>query len=203
MTAVGIHPSPTGDAMTRRLVLSLLCAVVGLASTSAVALADHRRDGYERIQHQAAELADHSRDLYYEIRQHYRGEPFAAGVMSEVLGLYRSARRLNGYAAARSSYSALEREMSRMESAFHQVEDAIRGISAHHGSHRHVRELVRHIDDLVHDVHEDVHALGDRDFFGPDRGRPSGEGTRPIGGVGLSPGDWYFGGGGFTVRLGR
>ncbi len=191
--------------MTRRHIVTSLLSVVCISAAATTALGDHRRDRHDEIREHAAKLADHSRELYDEVRNHYRGQPFTAQLMSEVLGLYRSARRMTGYADAHSSPVTLEREMTRMENAFQNAEDSLRGISRHHGGHRHVRELAQCIDELVHHIHDDIHDLDDRRYFGGDRGGPGYRYVPPTatGGTGLGPRDWYFGGGGFTVRLGR
>lgn len=185
--------------MTRCLVLSL----VSLATLSAGSVAwaddahDHgfRRDPHNQIDRRSAELAQHSRELYDEIREHYRGQPFAAHLMSDSLNVYRSARRMTGYAQAHSRYSTMEREVQRLEDAFHHLEDTLRGVRQHHGSHRHIRDLARHMDDLVHQIHDDVHDLR-HEHVGHGGGYGYGSG------YGYGNG-WTFGSGGFTVRLGR
>lgn len=165
-----------------------------LGGVATAARADHDHDPHDRIADRAADLADHSRDLYYEIRNHYRGEPFAAHLMSDTLNVYRSARRMTGFAQAHARYSIMEREVQRLEDAFHHLEETLRGTAHHHGSHRHIRELDRCMDKLVHQIHEDVHDLRGGDDFGY-----GGYGR----GVGFGSDGFTFGSGGFTVRLGR
>lgn len=188
--------------MTRRLVLFSLVAFACFSAAGATVRADHRRDPHDEIRQHAAALADHSRELYDEVRAHFRGEPLTARALSESLALYRSARRLTGYADAHSSPFILEREVTRMEDAFHNLDDTLRGLSQHHGGHRHIREEMRHMDELVHHIHDDVHQLGERRYAGGYRGGPV---VVPAVSTGtdLGPSDWYFGGGGFTLRLGR
>jgi hypothetical protein len=197
------RPNPEGDFMTRRLVLSLLVAVVCFSAAGATARADHRRDPHDEIRQHAAALADHSRELYDEVRAHFRGEPITARALSEALALYRSARRMTGYADAHSSAFIVEREATQMENAFHNLEDTLRGMSHHHGSHRHIRQLVGHMDELVHHIRDDVHELGERRYSGGYRSGPVVVPVVSRGGTDLGPSDWYFGGGGFNHRLGR
>lgn len=189
--------------MTRRILLASLLALIGLFATSSTSWADHRHDPHDHIRDHANSLVEHSRDLYYEIRSHHHGEGVSR-MLSQVLDLYRSARRMSGYAAAHSSVSTLEREMTRMEHAYHDLEDLLGRMSHHRGSHRHVRELVRHIDDLVHDIHEDIHKLEDRRYLsgggrasGPVHAAPAPTSRGP------APRDWNVGIGGVTFRLGR
>lgn len=189
--------------MTRQIVTALLVASAGLVLTESSAQADHRHDPHDHIRNHAESLVGHTRDLYYEVRSHHRGEGVSR-MLSQVLNLHRSARRMSGYAAAHASPHALEREMTRMESAYHDLEDLLRHLSRHHGSHRHVRELTRSIDDLVHDIHEDIHKLDDHRHLG--RG---GRETGPVhilpvpAGGGVAPRDWNVGIGGVSFRLGR
>ncbi|HZL86781.1 MAG TPA: hypothetical protein VFB96_00280 [Pirellulaceae bacterium] len=186
--------------MTRRFVLSALVTVVCLSASGTAAWADHRRDRHDEVRQHAAELANHSRELYDEVRTHFRGEPFTARALSEALALYRSARRMTSYADAHSSPFILEREAIRMETEFHNLEQTLRSISRHHGGHWHIRQLLGHIDELVHHIHDDVHDLGERNYGGY-RGNPV---VIPAASSsGLGPRDWYFGGGGFTLRVGR
>ena len=187
--------------MTRSLVLFSIVAMVSLF-VGATARADHRRDWHDEIGGHAIALSDHARELYEEVRSHFRGEPLAARALTEVLAVYRSSRRIAGYADAHSSPFLLEREVTRMEDAFHALEGTLQSMSRLHGTHRHIRELTRCIDDLVHDIHADIHELSD----GRYSGRPGiyGAPVAPASGrVDLGPSDLYFGGGGVRVRLGR
>jgi hypothetical protein len=196
------RPNPEGDTMTRHLILTSLVAAFCLSAAGATAWADHRRDRHDEIRQHAAALADHSRELHDEIRAHFRGEPLTARALSEALSLYRSARRMTGYADAHSSSFILECEVSRMEAAYHSLEDTLRGLCQHHGGHRHIWQAIQHMDQLVHHIRGDVHDLDDRRHSGGYRGGPV---IVPAATVGreLGPSDWYFGGGGFTLRLGR
>lgn len=179
--------------MTRRILLTSLLTLTLVSALGTNVWADHRRDPHDEIRNHAASLANHSRELYDEIRLHFRGQPYAAHLLSDALNVQRSARRMMSYAGAHASPSTLEREVTRMENAFHHLEETLRGVSHHHGGHRHVRELTRCMDDLVHEIHDDIHRLGGRRF----------DSRTSVGRFDLGPSDWYFGGGGFTVRLGR
>jgi hypothetical protein len=185
--------------MTRRIILNSLVALVCLSAAGTTTWADHLRDQHDEVRQHAADLANHSRELYDEVRLHFRGEPFTARALSEAMALYRSARRMTAYADAHSSPFILEREAQRMETEFHNLEQTLRSVSRDYGPHWHIRQLTRHIDDLVHHIHDDVHDLGERQYGGY-RGNPVIPASSRSD---LGPGDWYFGGGGFTVRLGR
>jgi hypothetical protein len=197
--------------MPRRFLVAFALALLCLPAVTSTSRADHRSDPHDRIWQRAGSLAEHSRELYDEIRVHYRASPFCAGAMMQALSVRRSAQRLAAYGAAHSRYTTLEREMQRLEASFHALEETLRTI-AHHGTgHRHVRELMRCMDDLVHDIHDDIHDLRDRHFFSDHDHGQLGRGGHlwpdhrqdRDGGTGLGPDAWYFGGGGFSLRLGR
>jgi hypothetical protein len=186
-------PTLEGEPMTRRILLTGLLSLAFVSTLGTTLWADHRRDPHDEIRHHAADLSDHCRELYDEIRLHFRGHPLAAHLLSDTLNVQRSARRMMSYADVHASRSTLEREVTRLENAFHHLEDTLRGVSHHHGSHRHVRELMRSVDVLVHEIHDDIHQLGGRRF----------DSRNSAGGLDLGPSDWYLGSGGFTLRLGR
>ena len=179
--------------MTRRILLTAV-TTLSLAFASATTLwADHGRDPHDPIRVHSASLVRHGSELYEEIRLHFRGHPETPHALSDALNVLRSARRMAGYADAHASYGTMEREAVRMEDAFHHLEETLQGLGYGHGGHRHVRELVQCMDDLVHEIHDDVHHLRrGRTYYPASSGR-----------VDLGPSDWYFGGGGFNVRLGR
>lgn len=188
--------------MTRQILTALLLGSAGMVFPLVSAQADHRHDPHDHIRKHADSLVGHTRDLYYELRSHHRGEGVSR-MLSQVLNLHRSARRMSGYAAAHASPHTLEREMTRMEHAYHDLEDLLRHLSRHHGSHRHVRELTRCIDHLVHDIHEDIHKLDDHRHFGRG-GRTGPVVTLPVpAGGGVAPRDWNVGIGGVSFRFGR
>jgi hypothetical protein len=192
--------------MPRRILIASLLVLSGLLATSSPVRAEHRHDPHDHIRQQADSLVGHTRDLYYEIRSHHRGEGVSR-MLSQVLNLHRSARRMSGYAAAHSPVNTLEREMTRMEDAYHDLEHLLRGLSHHHGghdhgSHRHVRELMRCVDGLVHHIHDDIHQLEDRRYLGRHPSGPVHIAPAPTG-RGPAPRDWNVGIGGVTFRLGR
>ena len=178
--------------MTLRTLLPAVLFLTLLSVFGTSLWADHGRDPHEPIGMHAASLVRHSSELYEEIRLHFRGHPQSAHALSDVLNVLRSARRMAGYADAHASYGTMEREATRLEDAFHHLEETLRGFGYSRG-HRHVRELVQCIDDLVHEIHEDVHHLRrGRSYVPVSNGRYD-----------LGPSDWYFGGGGFSIRLAR
>jgi hypothetical protein len=177
--------------MTRRILLPSVLSLTLLSVFGTSLWADHGHDPHDAIRAQAASLVRHSSELYEEIRLHFRGHPETPHALSDALNMLRSARRMAGYADVHASFGTMEREASRMEDAFHHLEETLRSFGYGHG-HRHVRELVRHMDDLVHEIHDDVHHLRRGGYYPASYGR-----------VDLGPSDWYFGGGGFSIRLGR
>ncbi len=142
-----------------RSILTVALSLTLVAALGTAARADHRHDPHHVIANHAVDLTEQSRELYDEVRLHFRGH---SHLLSDSLAVYRSAVRMHRYADSHASPATLEREMSRLENAFHHLEDTLRGASFHHGSHRHVRELMRSMDGLVHHLHDDIHRFGAR-----------------------------------------
>jgi hypothetical protein len=195
-----------------------------------VARADHRTavDLRQQIETHAALLDSHTRRLYYEIREHAEGDDEQGQLLSDARELWRAARRLNDRALDGASATRLERDARRLEEAFHAVEEQFRELRDLRATVPGVHKRVQRIDGLVHQTHDGIHALLDREAppqttgAAPQRPQPGNYGYRTVEplprvqeaerraadyvdppAIRVGPDGFYFDGRRFTIPLGR
>ena len=181
----------------------------------------------ERIETQSALLDSHTRRLYYEVRSHAEGDDEQAQLLEEARELWRAARRLNDEALDGAAASRLEREARRVEKAFHVVQEQYQFLRQARVAVPPVRNRLARIDGLVHQTHDGVHTLLDRETAtgaaGSNPRNPQAHYRQPVAdplprvqdearraadyvdppAIRVGPDGFYFDGRRFTIPLGR
>lgn len=138
----------------RHAFLVSLVAIVGLVCCGAAAAQQPRSTDLRwHIESYTAVLDSHARRLYYEVREQAESDDEQDELLEEVRELWNATRRASNRAMDGASAEKLEREISRVEKAFHRVEQ-------HHqwAGQQHQKRVAR-IDRLVHSTHDRVHKL--------------------------------------------
>lgn len=153
----------------RRALALVLTALVSLSAAS-VAKADHASAASLRSQIETwtALLDSQTRRLYYDVREEAQGWDEKAQLLSDARELWRASRRINDRAMDGVSASKLEREVRRVEDAFHAVEQQVAALRQEGTLITPLRHRLRRIDDLVHSTHDSIHDLSDLESRGPN-----------------------------------
>ena len=148
--------------MRRALVGGMLFSML-LAGGATVRAEHAHAELRQQIESQSALLDSHTRRLYYEVRSHAEGDDEQAPLLEEARELWRAARRLNDQALDGAPAGRLEREVRRVENALEHVQQQYQLLRQDRIAVPPARNRLTRIDGLVHQAHDGVHTLLERE----------------------------------------
>lgn len=150
--------------MTRTMMFAFAAIVSTSFSSTATA-------GYRHIDELACRIERQSVKLLQEFRSHYSHSPVSRYLIADARNLHRVARHVHEIAQYRGSVRHLRSDVRELDRAFQHLQEVVDSIrhdarchcSGHvHGRTRHVRKIMRRMDDNIRDLRDEVRELASR-----------------------------------------
>ncbi len=135
---------------------------IGMGAFSQTADAASQR----HIDRLAVSFQAQARVLMHEFRLHYRHTSQYRHLMSDARDLYYRAAHIHELVHHHGSLHHIERDINKMDTLFHHLEDLVDHIEIHphghiHGHTGHVARLMARMEDTLHHLQEDVEEMLD------------------------------------------
>ena len=157
----------------------LVFATTAVAIVSMFSAANAKAASFDHIDRLALRTQKQAAQLFHEFRIHYRHMPGYRHLMHDARDMYYSASHIHELAHHHGNLLHMKRDLSKLDSLFHRIEDLVDDIEArvgrcnHHSLHGHrtcgcdvfqrrkghLFSLMRRIEDNIHHLQDDIEEM--------------------------------------------